>query len=557
MANINLYKIDKNKVRKCIRDLKDTMNCKENVLRFNKKIDEKECEFVVTLYLEEPFQTDKSISWNWILEEFEQPIIQAYKLPRAVVLIEKISDEDECTYAITFGTSFFKVDKYCDRDFGFKFAARIKYSDIKTTTLTSPNFKRSKTVNTYIDYNELDFNSGESFAKLKVNAKLEEGFSLFTPALEIGNSIHFSMKSESIENCIDIINYVEKVLKIPDDKVFYKIPLFHRVKDENMLKILDDKLEEAICKAILHESNDVSIVVPELDIIGVSEVFNRADVRTKLKCSKKEKEISALTIEGIRSFCRDYGINSIEEIKKIKITKYFNDQEGYTDSLKNIIEYTDDENRCIFFSGKWHLFNDDYLTYLNESIEGIKTIYKEKYDFKENVHNLYIEKILKREGKNDKYKGKSEQEIKKSLKKQYYAELCFNLIRADEGEFECYDRDIIKGIEKMDLYEKQTKTMFAVKKGRASSELCYAIDQSLTSLKMYKHGQIEDMPDVENVGLWFILERKEHLTMKNENEVNLCELDMLMLKNRIDQWKKEVMLSGLKPIIYINYRYNG
>ena len=106
----------------------------------------------------------------------------------------------------------------------------------------------------------------------------------------------------------------------------------------------------------------------------------------------------------------------------------------------------------------------------------------------------------------------------------------------------------------MDLYEKATATMFAVKKGKSSSDLCYAIDQSLTALKKHKHGEIIDMPPISNVGLWFILERTEHLPTTADNKVDLSSLDMLMLKNRIDQWKKEVRLAGYTPIIYINYR---
>ena len=129
------------------------------------------------------------------------------------------------------------------------------------------------------------------------------------------------------------------------------------------------------------------------------------------------------------------------------------------------------------------------------------------------------------------------------------------MLREQEGTFSNHDRvGTSDGFEKMDLYEKASATMFAVKKGKASSDLCYAIDQSLTALKKYKHGEIVDMPLISRVGLWFILERTEHLPTTQNNEVDLCSLDMLMLKNRIDQWKKEVRLSGYTPIIYINYR---
>ena len=37
---------------------------------------------------------------------------------------------------------------------------------------------------------------------------------------------------------------------------------------------------------------------------------------------------------------------------------------------------------------------------------------------------------------------------------------------------------------------------------------------------------------------------------------DINRLDMLMLKKRLDQWKKEVRLQGYTPIIYVNYRTN-
>lgn len=41
-----------------------------------------------------------------------------------------------------------------------------------------------------------------------------------------------------------------------------------------------------------------------------------------------------------------------------------------------------------------------------------------------------------------------------------------------------------------------------------------------------------------------------------DGKPDINRLDMLMLKNRLDQWKKEVRLQGYTPIIYVNYRTN-
>lgn len=53
--------------------------------------------------------------------------------------------------------------------------------------------------------------------------------------------------------------------------------------------------------------------------------------------------------------------------------------------------------------------------------------------------------------------------------------------------------------------------------------------------------------------LWFVLERSEHIEDET-GRPDLNKLDMLLLKNRLDNWKKEVRLLGIKPLVYINYR---
>lgn len=555
MGNINLYRIDDEKKELCLKDLKETKLENKAGLSFEKVYNKITYNFRTTLYVEVSEQADKSISWNWILQEFKQEPVYTSKAPKAVLLIENTIDEKNTTYAVTFGSAYFRIDKFCDKDFGFRFASRMKYNNVKTTTLTAPNLVRSKTVNTYINYSDLDFNSGESFSKLKVNANLSDDFNIFNPSLEIGNSIKFNINNESICGILDVIGYVENILKIPDEKVNYKIPLFQAIKDDKLLSSLNKTLDEVIVDTLLGKKEAPVFSIPELEIIGANEIFNHTN-DFELKYRRKGKmKISSLTIETLTSFCNENKIKSIDGINNIKVVRYLDGEAVETRYLKNMIEYTDDKTKCVFSGGKWYKFNQDYLTYLNNSLKEVPTVYNSDYDFSDEIHNDFINNKYEEEKDCDKYKDKKKDELKIILRNKYYVERCFNILREGEGLFENYDRDgTSAGFEKMDLYEKDTSTMFAVKKGKSSSDLCYAIDQSLTSLKKFKHDEISKMPSIQNVGLWFILERKERLPIIEGNKVDLRSLDMLMLKNRIDQWKKEVRLAGYKPIIYINYR---
>ena len=117
-----------------------------------------------------------------------------------------------------------------------------------------------------------------------------------------------------------------------------------------------------------------------------------------------------------------------------------------------------------------------------------------------------------------------------------------------------YDRELdhINGqkLELMDLYK--DRTMYAVKIGESSAKLSYVVEQSITSLKMYKHRALKDMPEIDKVAVWLILKRKNHLKDKN-GKPDLASLKMITLKNRLDEWKKEVRLMGYTPVIYLNY----
>lgn len=101
----------------------------------------------------------------------------------------------------------------------------------------------------------------------------------------------------------------------------------------------------------------------------------------------------------------------------------------------------------------------------------------------------------------------------------------------------------------MDLYK--DKTMFAVKIGSASSKLNYVVNQSLDSLRLYKIGELKNVPEIDTVAVWLIFDKEASSRIIKEH-TDLSELKLLGLKNRLDEWKKEVRLAGKKPVVYVN-----
>lgn len=568
MGQVNIYKIAINKNSEFLKDLaekmdeigslkmekeyidieqqKETLGSSSEVIETNILDDctsdkvKKEI-FELTLYVSSP-KVQKEIPWNWILNAFKQDMKTTLPNPKAVLLVRYRNEY----YSVTFGLSYFLVDKYCDRNFAFNFARKLDYKEVKTTALTTPNSQRNKSINTYVNYNDFEFDSGESFTKIKAKVDLDTDFSLFKEGIEVGNSIKFNIINDSLNSIVDLIHYIENVLLNIEDKV--KIPVYSKILEDDLIQKLEQKLESEI------KGGKYLINFSEIDIIGANEVFNHNDSYFKIYFKTFNKTIDELTHLELQKFADENKFILNENILNIKVVSFNNGNPIRTDYIKSLIEFTDDEERCLLSKGQWFKFNDDYLNYLADSIKEIETIYDPKYDFKKSDHEEFIGKKYNVEKEEEIYKGLTEKQIKDKLKRKYYSEKYYNINLQEKHEFTNYDRELTKvgtaKVEEMDSYK--DGAIFAVKIGNSSGKLSYVVDQSLQTLKIYKHKMSDNQNEVKEIGLWIILERKTKLTLEG-NKPDLNELDMLILKNKIDYWKKEVRLGGYKPIIRINY----
>lgn len=519
MAKLNIYKIDDKKIDEFTSNAADKLK----FISIKNIVDNKGREFGMSLYMLHP-QDEKGISWNWLLREFERNEISVNSNPKALIEIKV----ENTLYVATFGTAYFFADKFCDRKFPFEFAKRSDYKDIKTTALISPSRQRNKIINTYIRCNELEYDSGESFSKIKANMKIKEDEERFNGTIEIGNSIRFSMKENSLENIVRIINYIESTM---NKKAIHNIPLFNKIEDERIER-LDNLLIEYL------NNQEFEIEISEMDIIGVNEIFYNNDYIYTLKYGKEEENIDDLNYKTITSFIDNKGIDKTH-ILDIQVILYQDGNFVGKKIIKELVDFMSDEEEAVLSNGIWYEYNEDYLKYLTDSLSEIPVIYDKKFDYSKQQYEKFIQEKSDEEG------------IEKTiLKKKYYKEFVFNTLMEQNYGFKNYDRKIENGVESMDLYN--DRTMYAVKIGNTSSKLCYVVDQSISSLKMYKSKLISDFPEIDAVAIWIILERKNKLNEKN-GRVDINELNMLMLKNKIDSWKKTVRLMGYKPIIYINY----
>lgn len=537
MGQINIYRIASHKRLDCVAKL----NRDFNTSALDKTI-YREDSTAYTLrfyYLKE--LPAKDVSWAWVFRTYAIPLPEVKGSPKGIITISL--NDDLPVYAVTFGTAFFIIDQYCDRDFGFEYASRVPYRDIKLTALTNPTSIRNKTINSFRNNHHLDFDSGESFSKIKGKIDLEEDSLKNT--IEVGTAIKFQVKEDSLEAIVDLILHIETVLQQSKQT---SIPVFKLVKEEEKIAKLNNHLVTAI------QNNSSQVLVSEFNIIGSMEVFNRSDSYV-IKYKLFEKETPELSLEVIKAFCEKHGIPLSQEVFEIKITSFIDGRSQNTSSFYSMLDYMDESERCLLINGSWYEFNDDYLNYLMHSLSEIPVIYNPDFDFTSKILSDFQKNKAQEEKNLPEYQGKTLSEVEKSMRTKYYAERAFNMLRSDNDGFKLYDRGTNRignaKIEIMDLFS--NTTMFAVKRGNSSGDFSYVTDQSLMSVQAYKENLIQGAPPISKVAVWLIFERSEKIPLKN-NTLDWDALNMLILKNKLDSWKKAVRLAGFQPEIWINYQ---
>ena len=115
MGQVNLYKIDEKKTDDFLNKLDEKFQfLGEQDYPFGN--DEKN-QCTVMTYANK-VENRKLPEWKWILDEYEFEIPESSVAVKAILVIKSKNS----MYAVTYGTAFFAVDKYCNTKFAFDFA---------------------------------------------------------------------------------------------------------------------------------------------------------------------------------------------------------------------------------------------------------------------------------------------------------------------------------------------------------------------------------------------------------------------------------------------------
>ena len=484
----------------------------------------------------------QDVNWGWAFTLFGQPAGKMAKMPKGVMVIHR-ADATGRTYVISFGGAHFHVDAYCDHDFGFDFACRVAVRKTKLTSTINNNSKRNKTISSFKNFDHLEINSGESYTKLKLDVDLGACNRIANSIIEVGSSIKITLKEDSFDNLIELVEYVEQVLA---SAKLTRIPVCNLVSKQEEIDVLEENLKKDFPK------EGSTVTISEFDIIGVEEVFVRAD-SFDLLCGQHSRQVPSIDINELRAFFSENGIDDVDTMLKTRVRFLVNGNSSVTKSIRNYIDYLDETSNALLVCGKWYRFNEDFCQCLKESLEDIRVIYESQFDLsRAKIEQFWSAKAV--EHKNDEaYIGMSDDMRRAAIRKRYYKEYAFNLMRENDG-YEIYDRKTVdiqgEKIEICDL--RKEGTIYAVKRGNSSADLSYVVTQSETAMDAYINHVLPKSDKPNTVALWLLLPRKEHLPVINER-LDWDMLGMLLLKIRIDSWQKKARLAGMTPEIHINY----
>lgn len=534
MSEINLYKI--NNLKGFEKKLKDKEFKKKNKTK-KVEIDENNIKetYLMTLYYHQA-EEDKVLPWKNFAMNFGFTPPDMPSRPNAIILIEK----DETFYGISFGSAYHYINPYCDREWAFEFAKRMDYSKVNLIATTIPQSKLNKQTSTYINYNSTQINTGEALNKIAAYITTEDESDDFNNKIQAGNSIKFKLKRDNLETIAKTISHVEEI--IASEEIHHEFPAIKEIKDEKRIGELNQALLNELEKIIEDPSSNDYIDINNY-ISYTTETLEIDDFESfELIYGGESKEVADLNINEVIDFIKSNEI-SFENCLQIMVN-IGNENPPLTKLLHQLIIFDCVWKNCIYENGRWQEYNEDYVHMIEEEIKTIPAEYCPEYSFYCDDYENYLTDRMN--GDDEKFKNR----------KGHYNETTFNEYLRDCHEYEYYDKDLKeeKGyrIELMDLYK--DKTAYSVKKGNASSSLAYVIDQCITGLESIRNGESKFDKEIETVCIWIILERETKIHDDKTNTVDLNELNMIIFKNRLVAWRKQMLLWNYKPLIRINYK---
>ncbi|MDD5292846.1 MAG: TIGR04141 family sporadically distributed protein [Candidatus Izemoplasmatales bacterium] len=463
------------------------------------------------------------IKWRNVFDFFNVTIDFRTKDIKGLILACK----NNIDYAITFGNSAFIAQRYCDVDFGFELARRIELKELKRKSTNAQRIRgRKAEVNTYVNEDNLDIDSGRIFTSLS-----------FTPVdetlgkrIDFGKSIKFNLTLD-INNIQPLLEKIESILE--NEGVKNRIPYLNKVKDTELINdynsVLLSDLENKYSSSVSSSGLDFSL--NEISIIGSSIYFEQESTMI-IKYERTTKNINTLDLSEVFDFIHENTISLADFISKGRIT-YLNEggRQLFSETIFNFISYDIPDKKVSLYEGAWNEYNDDFIHLIQDSIKKIEISHQAMFD---NMNTLSV-------SSNGAYK---EEKIINYLCSMISA------VSIDKSMYRLpYESSTFKNKFQIELGDMFIDTIeyCSLKQGDNKS-FNYCFDQSeLAAEIMARPGYEHAAPEV--ISVWLFMPK---LPINSRGELDITANNSIMLQRKIALWRSELMRLGFSHKIRIN-----
>lgn len=463
------------------------------------------------------------IKWRSVFELFNVHIDFRTKDIKGMI----IASFNHNDYAITYGNSAFIAQRYCDVDFGFELARRIELKELKRKSTNAQRTRgRKAEVNTYINEDNLDADSGRVFTSLSFTP-IDESLG---KRLDFGKSIKFSFDL-NVDDLSSLLTKLESLHQSAN--IINRIPYLNKVNDPELIEeydlILLDDLEDKYSSSL--SNSNLNFSLNEISIIGTSIYFEQ-EYTMKIKYERVSKVVNTLDLGEIFDFIHDNSFSLADFIAKGRIS--YIDELGknlFSEPIYNFISYDIPEKKVSLYEGKWNEYNDDFISIIQESIRKIEICYDNAFD---NMDTLSASVV-----------GDYKEE-------RIINYLCsvINALSIDKSMYRLpYETSTFKNrfsIELGDLII-ESNEYCSLKQGDIKS-FNYCFDQSeLAAEIMSRPGYESEAPQI--ISVWLYMSK---LPRNNLGILDLTAMNSIMLQRKITLWRSELMRLGFSHKIRIN-----
>ena len=328
------------------------------------------------------------------------------------------------------------------------------------------------------------------------------------------------MKIKDNEVLGKLFDEIAITLSTPEN---FSIPRIYRVMNQVQLDTLDLELIDAI----LEDASSVDTATNSHELIGVDFVFSNYNKYELFYPKKKfdktlglqlpeRLELQELSTDSIKNYAIN---NNIDDILNIKVTFISEDTPKFSKPIKEILEYTSEDENIILNSGHWYKFNEEYIAQLNSFVDEISI---ENDSALINIPNNIAEPAF-----ND------------------FAATQHGYTKADKN----FKLIVIKGAPSIEAYDLLKDGIpYAVKFG-TPQKMNYVFNQAILVINaIQSKANKKKFQKMKKYCVWLVFENRKNTIQK------LSEINSVMFKQSLDEWRRKCHNAGIEPLLRISYK---